>query len=138
MVVRFSVIALLTVFAACSSTPPPGDFLNASLRITTVDNNGSVVAETLRIKPADLFNAFDTNVVSRKWKREGEDSWSFVFKGKDPRTQGKNTIVITLERDPDHAGEVAVRKIIANGAEQPLDAVAVMMRQLDEGLSRPR
>ena len=131
---RFIAILLLALAAGCSSPQPPQTFLNASIRIRTFSERNSVF-EMLRMKPKDIYAAFDTNIIEKKWKRVDDASWSFVFKGDDPSLDKNNTIIITFTSEPSLNNDVVVTKVRVNDRDYSPGMIVEMMRQLDDAFA---
>ena len=89
----------------------------------------------LRMKPKDIYAAFDTNIIEKKWKRADDTSWSFVFKGEDSSSNKENTIAITFTSEPSLNNDVVVTKIRVNNRDYSPGMIVEMMRQLDDAFA---
>ena len=124
----FCFFLILCIIPCCSYPEPSQQFLKSNMRIVTNDKKDG---ELLRMKPIDLFLAFDINV-TKKWKKIHENSWSLIISGKDPVTKTKTKIVITLSMYPQINYDVVINKLVVNDEEFSLEGIAEMMRELDE------
>ena len=131
---RYIAIMLLALSVGCSSPQPPQSFLNASVRIS-ISGEGNSGTELLRMKPEDIYTAFDTNIIEKKWKRVDDTSWSFVFKGNDPSLDKKNTIIITFTSESSLNNVVVVTKVRMNNRDYSPGMIVEMMRQLDNAFA---
>ncbi|MFC1608148.1 hypothetical protein ACFL47_09270 [Candidatus Latescibacterota bacterium] len=64
MSLRAGIFLFIFLFIGCSSPPPPESFLSAPLRVRTFDDSDSG-SQLLRMKPRDLFAAFDQNITKK-------------------------------------------------------------------------
>ena len=131
MTKNLCLIFIISIFIyGCSSPEPSERFLNSKIRIiTSVEED--VKTELLRMRPKDLYNAFDRNIRKKKWKKEHENSWMLIIKGNDPSTKIKSTIVFTLSSVPQFENDVIVKNLSINGVEYDSIRIIEMMRQLD-------
>lgn len=129
------------VMAGCSSSQPSEKFLNEAMRIIVNVNpniSGGVETETLKMKPANLYGIFDRDVRKKEWKKEHENSWILVVKGRDPVNKTATTFEFTLVLVPQYDNDVVVKTIKVNGRTFSSIEVADMMRYLDQGFAAQR
>jgi len=89
------------------------------------------------MKPGDIYAAFDTDIIEKKWKRIDNASWSFICKGKAPAGGTKTSISITFTSEPSRNNVVVVSKVRVNNRDYSPSMIAEVMRQLD-GAFNPR
>ena len=126
----YLIFIISIIIYGCSSPEPSERFLNSKIRIITGIEE-DVKTELLRMRPKDLYNAFDRNIRKKKWKKEHENSWMLIIKGNDPSTKIKSTIVFTLSLVPQFENDVIVKNLSINGVEYDSIRIIEMMHQLD-------
>ena len=129
---------IAAVMAGCSSPQPSEKFLNEAMRIivnVNPDIAGGVETETLKMSPANLHGIFDRDVRKKEWKKEHENSWILVVKGRDPVNKTATTFEFTLVMVPQYDDDVVVKTIKVNGRTFSSIEVADMMRYLDQGFT---
>ena len=131
---RLLLLLLLTTAAGCSSPQPPASFLNAPMRVISVDE-GKTKASLLKIRPIDFNTIFDINVRKKKWKNIHENSWSYSIFGKDPSAKINTKMTITLSRDPWLNNDVVISKITVDNFDFSTEMVAKEMLRLDQAYS---
>lgn len=128
--VYFGLMIFLAFALGCSSPKPSERFLNAPLSVQLLSGNEEL--EQLKIRPADLYDIFDTNVTQKKWKRIHENSWKLVIEGKDPTTGKPSVMTLTLSVDSKSGRDVVVREITEGGLMHSQEMIVEMMRQLND------
>ncbi|MBT4482082.1 MAG: hypothetical protein HOC71_00215, partial [Candidatus Latescibacteria bacterium] len=109
----FFLVLIVISVSGCSSPEPARLFLRSNMRIVTDEKSDG---EVLRMKPVDLYRAFDVNV-TKKWKKIHENSWMLIIGGKDPVTKMKTKMVFTLTMVPQLNSDVIITKLEVNGEE---------------------
>ena len=125
----YSLLMVLFVLGGCSSPPPSGRFLTATLALPPT--GGIEKTEPLHMRVVDLYNLFDLHV-TKKWKRVHENSWKIIIDGNEPSSRQTTRMVITLAVAPNSDSTVIIRSITEGGKEYPPDSIAEMIRQLDK------
>ena len=124
----FLFVLIIISVSGCSSPEPSEYFLRLNMRIVTDEKpNG----EVLQIKPVDLYRAYDVNV-TKKWEKIHENSWMLIINGKDPATKMKIRMVFTLTMIPQLNYDVIITKLEVNGEEYHYNAIAQIIRLLDD------
>ena len=124
----FFFILIIVSVCGCSSPEPSDYFLRSNMRIIT---DAKPDGEILRMKPIDLYKVFDVNV-KKKWKKNHENSWTLIIKGKDPAIKMETNIAITLTMIPQLDYDVVILKLEMNDKEYHYTEIEQMIRQLDE------
>jgi hypothetical protein len=132
--VHFIFSAFTLIAASCSSPQPSERFLTSPMSIGN-PVEGQTQNEQLRIRPVDLYNLFDQNVKTKRWKRIHENSWIIEIKGRDPVSRRTNHLAITLSVDPNVHDTVVVTEIRESGTLFSPEETARMIRELDNAFN---
>lgn len=130
-------VILLLFIGACAGQEPSATFQKADMRIMTKVNHDAEIGvdtELLHMKPIDLYNVFDRDIRSKKWKKIHENSWMIVVSAKNPDAKYE----ITLVTVPQLNNNVIIKTVSINGHSQDSVATAEMIRSLDMSFSGKR
>ncbi len=124
-------MAIAMIVAACSSPEPSQRFLNSPMSVVSFEK-GQEQIERLRLRPIDIYNVFDLNVKSKKWKKVHENSWTMIVDGRNPSSGLVTRMTITFAVEPKLNDNIVVTEIIEAGQSHSPAAIARILLQLNK------